>query len=134
MWIISFAEPFRRYGKKENVDNKGGMLKNEKTRAVGVIYSIFRRQFRLFRYIMAVISVMYLLYGLSEDAAPELMEIDMDSLLEIQAFQEVNYYFNEIMTRDGDMSLRTWNFSRSRALDAAEMWKETAGINGIAVE
>lgn len=130
----------------------------------GVIYSIFRRQFRLFRYIMAVISVMYigfsllrpdgliaeyniantesmnyedvmyLLYGLSEDAAPELMEIDMDNLLEIQAFQEVNYYFNEIQTRYGDMSLRTWNLSRSSALDTAEMWKETAGINGIAVE
>mgnify|MGYP001623015743 FL=1 len=130
----------------------------------GVIYSIFRRQFRLFRYIMAVISVMYigfsllrpdgliaeyniantesmnyedvmyLLYGLSEDAAPGLMEINMDNLLEIQAFQEVNYYFNEIQTRYGDMSLRTWNLSRSSALDTAEMWKETAGINGIAVE
>ncbi|HJD45638.1 MAG TPA: DUF4173 domain-containing protein [Candidatus Mediterraneibacter norfolkensis] len=130
----------------------------------GVIYSIFRRKFRLFRYIMAVVSVMYigfsllrpdriiaeynisktesigyedvmyLLYGLSEDAAPELLEIDMDSLLETQAFQEVNYYFNEIQARYGDMSLRTWNFSRGSALDTAEMWKETAGINSIAVE
>ena len=58
--------------------------------------------------------VMYLLYGLSEDAAPELMEIDMDNLLEIQAFQEVNYYFNEIQKRYGDMSLRTWNLSREQ--------------------
>ena len=31
MWIISFAEPFRRYAEEKDVDNKGGMLKNKKT-------------------------------------------------------------------------------------------------------
>ncbi len=34
--IISFVEPFRRQEEEKDVDNKGGMLKNKKTRAVGV--------------------------------------------------------------------------------------------------
>lgn len=36
MWIISFVEPFRRQEEEKDVDNKGGILKNKKTRAVGV--------------------------------------------------------------------------------------------------
>lgn len=131
---------------------------------LGVIYSIFRRKFRLFKFIMLVLSVMYigfslsrpdrfiaeynisnaeamsyddvmyLLYGLSEDAAPELTGIDMDDLLEIGAFDEVNYYFNEIQAGYSEMDLRSWNFSRSSAADTAAQWKENAVIKGIAVE
>lgn len=130
----------------------------------GVIYSIFRREFRLFKYIMAVLSVMYigfsfsrpdriiaeynitnaesmdyddvmyLLYGLSEDAAAELTKIDMEELLEIGAVDEVNYYFDDIQTEYSGMSVRTWNFSLSSAAGAAEDWKKTAGINGNTVE
>ena len=36
MWIISFAEPFRKQENKENVDKKAGMLKNKKAKSVGV--------------------------------------------------------------------------------------------------
>ena len=130
----------------------------------GVIYNIFQRKFRLFKCIMAVLSVMYigfslirpdrfiaeynisnmesvsyddvmyLLYGLSEDAAPELEGIDMDELLEIGAFDEVNYYFNEIQAKYREMDLRSWNFSCSSGADTAAEWKENAVIKGIAVE
>ena len=77
---------------------------------------------------------MYLLYGLSEDAAAELTKIDMEELLEIGAVDEVNYYFDDIQTEYRGMSVRTWNFSLSSAAGAAEDWKKTAGINGNTVE
>ncbi len=125
---------------------------------LGVIYSIFREKFRLFRYIMAVVSVCYivfsfshidaviasynventenmtpediryLLYSLSEDAAPVIARIDLDTLEEISeeyngdVIGDVYYYFENLRGKSTEQSLRTWNYARSRAYDAAENW------------
>ena len=120
----------------------------------GVIYSIFRRRFRLFKYIMLIVSVMYigfsfshvdqiiagynisntesmnsedvyyLMYGLSADAAPEIAKMSVDELKELGVLQDVDNYFYRIREDYGDMNARIWNFSGSAALDAAENWQE----------
>ena len=120
----------------------------------GVIYSIFRRRFRLFKYIMLIVSVMYigfsfshvdriiagynisntesmnsedvyyLMYGLSADAAPEIAQMNVGELKELGVLQDVDNYFYRIREDYGDMNARIWNFSGSAALDAAENWQE----------
>lgn len=118
----------------------------------GVIYFIFRRSFRLFRYITLVVSVgyilfslarpdaliagynlrdagemnesdlCYLIYSLSEDAAPHLAEIDCSGAENAWMEKYLDSYFQVIDQFDGEMSLREWNYSRAAALDAAEKW------------
>ena len=118
----------------------------------GVIYSIFRKEFRLFRYITAVVSVCYILFSfsrpdaliagyniqntqkteetdlyyliylLSEDAAPQIAQIDPDQLEEAGVKDVVEQYFRDINTENEEISLREWNYSRAEAAKAAEEW------------
>lgn len=119
---------------------------------LGVIYSIFRKDFRLFRYITAVVSVCYilfsfsrtdsliaqynirnvqkteetdlcyLLYSLSQDAAPQIAQIDKNQLEETGMEEEVESYFFQIKEENENMSVRQWNYSRAEASRAAEKW------------
>lgn len=118
----------------------------------GVIFSIFRKEFRLFRYITAVVSVCYILfsfshadaliarynimnaqdteemdlyylmYGLSEDAAGEIARIDAGDIEDSDLVTEVENYFKAICGENQRMSLREWNYSRAAAGRAAEEW------------
>lgn len=125
----------------------------------GVMYAIFHSEFRLFRYILLIVSVMYtafsfsrpdriiaeynisstenlnfedvqyLITGLSEDAAPSIAEISSDELSELEVIEYVGDYYSDILRRDGEMSLRQWNYSRSSAAGTAEKWLENVRIN-----
>ena len=118
----------------------------------GVIYSIFRKEFRLFRYIAAAVSVCYivfsfcrpdaliagynirnvekteetdlyyLMYGLSEDAAPQIAQIGRDQLEDPVIKDEVYQYFRNISAENEGISLREWNYSRAEAAKAADKW------------
>ena len=118
----------------------------------GVIYSIFRKEFRLFRYIAAVVSVCYILFSfsrpdsliaeynirnvneteetdlyylmylLSEDAAPQIAQIAPEQLEESGVKDAVEQYFRNISTENEETSLRAWNYSRAEAAKAAEEW------------
>ena len=118
----------------------------------GVIYSIFKKDFMLFRYITAVVSVCYILfsfshpdaliaryniqnvketeetdlyylmYGLSEDAAGEIACIDVRDIKDSGMAIDVENYFKEICGENQRMSLREWNYSRAAAEKAAEEW------------
>ena len=116
----------------------------------GVICSIFREQFRLFRYIMAVVSVCYtvfsfshidaviasynaanteelgaddiryMMYSLSEDAVPVIAQIDADVFEKCEILEEGVYFFERI---SGDETgIRSWNYGRARAQEAAAEW------------
>ena len=117
----------------------------------GVIYSIFSRDFRLFRYITAVVSVCYILfsfshpdaliadynirnarsaedmdlyyliYFLSDDAAGQIAQID-PGFIDDEILSEVESYFRNIEVENEKMSLREWNYSRYEANKAAEEW------------
>lgn len=118
----------------------------------GVMWSIYKRDFQLFKYIMVVVAVCYiglsfskvdrrvaeynvahwdyitsedmtnLLYGSSLDAAPVMAEIG-EKAMNDQPWQkiywetEVTNYYQRIL--DQEMSLRSWNFSRAEAKEAA---------------
>lgn len=118
----------------------------------GVIRSIFRKEFRLFRYITAVVSVCYILFsfcrpdaliarynirnvqgaeetdlyylmhGLSEDAAGEIASFDVRDINDGSLLADMENYFKEIQKEDQEMSLREWNYSRAAAGKAAEEW------------
>ncbi len=118
----------------------------------GVIYSIYRKEFRLFRYMTAVVSVCYILfsfsrpdaliadynirnvqtskdtdirylmYSLSWDAAPRIAQISLEVLDDSQLAEEMESYFREIRKGSEEMSLRKWNYSRSEAAKAAKEW------------
>lgn len=120
----------------------------------GVIHSIFHRKFMLFRYIMLILSVMYigfsfshadriiaaynisntealnqddidyLLYGLSDDAAPEIGKISEEELLRLGKLEDADNYFYEISEKYGRMGVRIWNFSGNSARNAAAEWQE----------
>ena len=45
-------------------------------------------------------------------------------LKELGMLQDVDNYFHRIREEYGNMDARIWNFSGSRALDAAEKWLE----------
>lgn len=118
----------------------------------GVMYSIFRRDFQLFRYIMVVVAVCYiglsfskvdrrvaeynvqhwkyitsqdmadLIYSSSWDAAPVIAEAaekaKKDQPWQKQYWEEETAaYYNRILERG--MSLRSWNFARAQAQEAA---------------
>ena len=119
----------------------------------GVIYSIFSRDFRLFRYITAVVSVCYILfsfshpdaliagyniqnarsaedmdlyymiYFLSDDAAGQIAKID-PGFIDDETLSEVESYFRNIEVENEKMSLREWNYSRYEANKAAEEWMD----------
>lgn len=119
----------------------------------GVIYSIFSRDFRLFRYITAVVSVCYILfsfshpdaliagyniqnarsaedmdlyymiYFLSDDAAGQIAKID-PGFIDDETLSEVECYFRNIEVENEKMSLREWNYSRYEANKAAEEWMD----------
>ena len=119
----------------------------------GVIYSIFSRDFRLFRYITAVVSVCYILfsfshpdaliagyniqnarsaedmdlyymiYFLSDDAAAQIAKID-PGFIDDETLSEVECYFRNIEVENEKMSLREWNYSRYEANKAAEEWMD----------
>lgn len=118
----------------------------------GVIYSVFRKDFMLFRYITAVVSVCYILfsfshpdaliaryniqnaqeteemdmyylmYGLSEDAAGEIARIDVRDMNDSNLMPDVRNYFKEISGENQGMSLREWNYSRAVMGKAADEW------------
>ena len=73
--------------------------------------------------------VQYLITGLSEDAAPSIAEISSDELSELEVIEYVGDYYSDILRRDGEMSLRQWNYSRSSAAGTAEKWLENVRIN-----
>ena len=119
----------------------------------GVIYSIFSRDFRLFRYITAVVSVCYILfsfshpdaliagyniqnahsaedmdlyymiYFLSDDATGQIAKID-PGFIDDETLSEVESYFRNIEVENEKMSLREWNYSRYEANKAAEEWMD----------
>lgn len=118
----------------------------------GVIYSIYRKNFGLFRYITAVVSVCYilfsfshadaliagynienteelnendlyyLLWGLSQDAAPQIAGLADAGEMDFQTAQSLDTYFENIRFVNEDMGIRSWNYSRAEALKAAEEW------------
>ena len=116
----------------------------------GVIYSIYRKNFGLFRYITAVVSVCYILFAfgrpdtfiaeynishaedaseldvfyltyLSKDTAPLLAEIDRDEIRDQDVMDSLDIYFKNI---EGEkrLSFREWNYSRAEAEKAAAKW------------
>nr|WP_294492856.1 DUF4173 domain-containing protein [uncultured Mediterraneibacter sp.] len=118
----------------------------------GVIYSIYRKSFGLFRYMTAVVSVCYILLsfsrpdaliarynidnteelndgdlyylteGLSYDAASQIAELDGLQGENSVASYYLECYFEDILNENEDMGIRTWNYSRARATEAAESW------------
>lgn len=117
----------------------------------GVIYSIYRKDFGLFRYITAVVSVCYILFSfsrpdtfiaeyniscaregsetdvyylmnLSMDTAPVLAEMEKDEISDIEVKESLDAYFRYILDQQGEPSLREWNYSRAEAGKAAEKW------------
>lgn len=118
----------------------------------GVIFGIFRKEFRLFRYITFAVSVCYILfsfsradafiagynisnaedinkldieylmYGLSEDAAGELARIEPADISDIVMRENLEIYFQEILLESRNASLREWNYSRFTAAKNAEQW------------
>lgn len=120
----------------------------------GVIYSIFRQEFRLFRYITLVVSVCYiafslihtdrviaeyniantekmnendlnyLMYGLSKDAAPALAKIDVAHIENQWMDPYLKEYFDGIRKTNENNGIREWNYSRTAAYKAAEEWKQ----------
>lgn len=120
---------------------------------LGVIYNLFSKKFRLFRYIMTVVSIFYigfsfshvdsiiasyniskmetmdqmdvsyLIYGLSDDAAPEIAKLDKEKLFYVGMIESVDLYFSDIYNEKS--SWRTWNLSRQQAKTAAEKWIES---------
>lgn len=117
----------------------------------GVIYSTYRKNFGLFRYITAVVSVCYILFSfsrpdvfiadynirqatevseidvhylmhLSNDTAPILAKIDKDEILDTEVLDSLEVYFRSIVEKEEQMSLRKWNYSQAEAGKAAREW------------
>lgn len=123
----------------------------------GTVIAVFRKHFPLFRYVMLVTACCYLLfsfakpdywiakynvahmqtiewsdlnyliYGLSDDAAPVLAENDFAPLLEEgdrDALRGVlEEYFGRIRTNYKNNDVRTFNYSHMQALRAAEKYR-----------
>ena len=64
----------------------------------------------------------YLMYLLSEDAAPQIAQIAPEQLEESGVKDAVEQYFRNISTENEETSLRAWNYSRAEAAKAAEEW------------
>lgn len=119
----------------------------------GVAVSIYREGFPLFRYIAVAVGcgyilfslakpdrmvaeynlrhmeaysiqdLQYMLYGLSDDAAPVIAELDAyvtDEELKGQGREELNLYFEEIAKRYRHVTLREMNLSKLQAKDAGQ--------------
>ena len=84
----------------------------------GVICSIYRKDFRLFRYITAVVSVCYILFSFSGADA----QISREQLKESRMEESAEDYFRGIMESNKELSVRQWNYSRSLAGKSAEEW------------
>lgn len=126
----------------------------------GVTLSIYRPDFPLAGYVMAVVGCgyilfalarpdrliveynlshmetvsredfYYMLYGLSDDAAPVIAELDLDLIAESYgeagwAKQELDNYFQGLSDRYENLSFREWNLSKYQAEQAAETWNRT---------
>lgn len=122
----------------------------------GTVLSIYRKQFSLFRYITLVTACCYivfslarldywiakynvehmqeigwedlnhLLYGLSDDAAPVITEINWNQILEY-GYNDgtqgtIEEYFQGIKNKYGDEEIRKFNYSHIQALKAAEKY------------
>ena len=139
----------------------------------GVTVSIYRKNFPLFRHIALVVGcgyillsfarpdrliaeynlrrwetvsvwdVQYILYGLSDDAAPVIAKMDVDKIAEddkssgeeefgpacrfgwnMTEEQEVRNYFYDIKERYKNISVRELNLAKVQARDAAVKWIE----------
>lgn len=118
----------------------------------GIIRSIFRRNFRLFRYMTAVVSVGYILLSLShvdaaiasynirsaqdfnevdvyyltgalsQDAAPQIARLMDRGKLSYNSIQCLENYFDRVLGENEDMGIRQWNYARYGALKASEEW------------
>lgn len=118
----------------------------------GVIRSIYRRKFGLFRYITAVVSVCYILFSfirvdaciagynigsggvseqtdlyyliadLSQDAVPQIARLTDPQAVDDTTFQYLAGYFANIIEMNEEKGVREWNYSRTAASDAAEKW------------
>lgn len=120
----------------------------------GIIISIYQPKFPLFRYILTVISVFYialslsrpdtivgrynishwenikyedvhyLIFELSEDAAPYIAKIDIEKVEDSNDYlkNDVYYYFDNILDKENDFSLRKLNYSDIRAKKVAEKY------------
>lgn len=145
----------------------------------GVTISIYRKSFPLFRYIAAVVGcgyilfsfarpdrviaeynlqhmetvsmwdIEYMLYGLSDDAAPVIAELDVEKLVDygkadrdtasydgdvysagvgITGEQELTNYFHYIADQYKCLSVRELNLSKLQARAAAEKWLAENGL------
>lgn len=118
----------------------------------GIIYSIFRSRFRLFRYITAVVSVGYILLSLShvdagiaaynisgaadqndidiyyltdmlsQDAAPQISSLIDPEKVDDDTRMYLTVYFENMRGENLESGFREWNFSRHEALKASEDW------------
>ena len=118
----------------------------------GIIYSIFRSRFRLFRYMTAVVSVGYILLSLShvdagiaaynisgaadqndidiyyltdmlsQDAAPQISSLIDPEKVDDDTRMYLTVYFENMRGNNLESGFREWNFSRHEALKASEDW------------
>lgn len=119
---------------------------------VGIIQSIFRRHFRLFRYMTAVVSVCYILLSLShvdaviasynirnaqdqkdidvyyltdmlsQDAVPQMARQIDPEKLDDDTRTYLTFYFENIRGENSESGIRKWNYSRYAAMKASEEW------------
>ncbi len=118
----------------------------------GIIYSIFRSGFRLFRYMTAVVSVGYILLSLShvdagiaaynisgaadqndidiyyltdmlsQDAAPQISSLIDPEKVDDDTRLTLTFYFQNIREENSETGIRGWNLARHGALKASEEW------------
>ena len=68
--------------------------------------------------------VCYLIYGLSDDAAPEIAKLSEKNLENLGMLRTWITILRGSVRNTRNMSVRSWNFSGSSALDAAVSWQE----------
>lgn len=118
----------------------------------GVIYSIFRRKFGLFRYITGVVAAGYILFSLShvdawiaaynirsaedqndidvyylmemlsQDAAPQISRLIDPEKLDDDTRLTLTFYFENVRGENVETGLREWNYAGHEALKASEEW------------
>ena len=118
----------------------------------GIIYSIFRSRFRLFRYMTAVVSVGYILLSLShvdagiaaynisgaadqndidiyyltdmlsQDAAPQISSLIDTEKVDDDTRLTLTFYFQNIREENSETGIRGWNLARHEAMKASEDW------------
>lgn len=118
----------------------------------GIIRSIFRRKFRLFRYMTAVVAAGYILLSLShvdaviasynirsaqdqndidvyyltdmlsQDAVPQIVRQIDPQKLDDDTRVYLTFYFEDIRSENSETGIRKWNYSRYAAMKASEEW------------